>query len=381
MKINIASFGGRSHLLDTARELEKFGHTVRFYSYVPTKRAVKFGLKKECNYSFFYWALPFLFFFKVCSIFKLRSVHRYIYYLYKRMFDYITAWIMKPCDVFIGQSPMHVYSLKYAKKKYSAITILERGSVHVLEYIKAAEGNPALKGKTPMPKLYLDYDLEGYKHADYISIASMYQKRSFLEYNYPKEKLFVNPYGASLRQFYPTDKPTDDAYDVIFVGNWSYLKGCDLIVETIRRLNIRFLHVGSIIDLEFPKDINFTHINPVAQSELINYYKQAKVFILPSRTDGFGMVLSQAISCGLPIVCSKNTGAPDLKDFLDDKKWIIEMQEYTVDELGRCIKESLKLADTQPAGKRDYAGDALKDNLLWEAYGKRYNDFLTKINK
>jgi UDP:flavonoid glycosyltransferase YjiC (YdhE family) len=40
MKINIASFGGRSHLLDTARELEKFGHEVRFYSYVPSKRAI-----------------------------------------------------------------------------------------------------------------------------------------------------------------------------------------------------------------------------------------------------------------------------------------------------------------------------------------------------
>ena len=53
MIINIASFGGRTHMLDTARELEKFGHIVRFYSYVPTKRAMKFGLKKECSYSLY----------------------------------------------------------------------------------------------------------------------------------------------------------------------------------------------------------------------------------------------------------------------------------------------------------------------------------------
>lgn len=54
MVINIASFGGRTHMLDTARELARHGHTVRFYSYVPTKRAVRYGLPKECSFSYQY---------------------------------------------------------------------------------------------------------------------------------------------------------------------------------------------------------------------------------------------------------------------------------------------------------------------------------------
>ena len=41
MVINIASNWGRAHLLDIARELEKHGHTVRFYSVVPDKMAQK----------------------------------------------------------------------------------------------------------------------------------------------------------------------------------------------------------------------------------------------------------------------------------------------------------------------------------------------------
>ena len=48
MKITIAA-SHRFHLLDLARELASLGHEVRFYSYVPTKRAMKFGLKKETN--------------------------------------------------------------------------------------------------------------------------------------------------------------------------------------------------------------------------------------------------------------------------------------------------------------------------------------------
>lgn len=94
-------------------------------------------------------------------------------------------------------------------------------------------------------------------------------------------------------------------------------KGCDLIVEAIRKTNYSFIHVGSIKDVDFPQEKNFTHIDPVDQSKLIEYYNQAKVFILPSRQDGFGMVLSQALACNLPIIGSNNCGAPDLKKWLN----------------------------------------------------------------
>jgi glycosyltransferase involved in cell wall biosynthesis len=164
------------------------------------------------------------------------------------------------------------------------------------------------------------------------------------------------------------------------VGGWSYRKGCDLIVEAVRKLKLRLLHVGGIVDLEFPQDKNFTHHNSVNQWELVNYYAQAKVFVLPSREDGFGMVLSQALACGLPIVCSKDTGGRDLREYLDDKKWIIEMPEYTADCLADCIVQALQLAASQPAGIRNYAGDAIQ-NLTWEAYGKRYYEFLRKLTK
>jgi glycosyltransferase involved in cell wall biosynthesis len=164
------------------------------------------------------------------------------------------------------------------------------------------------------------------------------------------------------------------------VGGWSYRKGCDLIIEACKNFKVRFLHVGGIVDMEFPPDKNFTHIDSVDEMWLVQYYNQAKVFVLPSQEDGFGMVLSQALACGLPIVCSKNTGGRDLRNFLDDKKWIIEMQETTVECLVECIREALALADTQFEGKRDYAGDAIK-HLTWEAYGKRYSNFLHHITK
>ena len=56
LRIGIAT-SGRFHLLDLARELDALGVDVRFYSYVPRKRAQKFGLPPAVTLHL----LPFLF--------------------------------------------------------------------------------------------------------------------------------------------------------------------------------------------------------------------------------------------------------------------------------------------------------------------------------
>ena len=56
LRVGIAT-SGRFHLLDLARELDGLGVDVQFYSYVPQKRAEKFGLPGRCHVAL----LPFLF--------------------------------------------------------------------------------------------------------------------------------------------------------------------------------------------------------------------------------------------------------------------------------------------------------------------------------
>lgn len=365
MVINIASLGGRTHMLDTARELEKFGHTVRFYSYVPTKRAMQFGLKKECSYSLFLYAIPFLLLFKLFSRKKWNSL------LYQYAFDYLTAWYMKPCDVFIGQSPLHRYTLKYIKKKYNAIVILERGTSHILEFINILSSNPEYQKETRQVKL----DLEGYTYADYISVGAQHVLDSFIKYGYPKEKIFVNNYGFDYSQFYPTK--LEYQYDLLFVGGWSYRKGADLITKVCERKGYKFLHVGSILS-PFPQIKCMHHIDAVEQSELIKYYTQSKVFILPSREEGLAMVQLQAMACGLPLVCSPKSGGKDLKKYVTDSdNWIIEVNELTIEQLIIAIEKALSMSNKQ-TGIRCYAKEHMQE-ASWTGYGKRYNDFLINI--
>lgn len=52
--------------------------------------------------------------------------------------------------------------------------------------------------------------------------------------------------------------------------------------------------------------------------ELADHYRSADVFVFPSRTDTFGMVLVEAMACGLPIAAYRVTGPVDIvtRDFL-----------------------------------------------------------------
>lgn len=359
MKINIAS-PGRFHVMDLARELDKQGFDVRFYSFVPDKRAIKFGLRKKCNVSLFLFMWPFLILQRLFPSCKIITI---------KIQDWLTGLLMRRCDVLIAMSGNYVYTLRKAKSK-GAIVILERGSKHILEQKRILESIPSLKGKKPVPDINVKRELEGYDIADYISIASQHVLRSFVERGYPIEKLFVNPYGVDLYDFQP-EKVLKE-YDVVMIGGWNYRKGVDLLIEACKELGLSLLHVGGIGDMSFPKVDKFMHINPVDQKRLRLFYNKGKVFVLPSREEGMAMVQMQAIACGLPVVCSMHTGGKDIGDLTGMKDWIFEMEEYTVESLEVEIKKALEFSNTCDPAKLEL------DNLSWEAYGKRYREFLRK---
>ena len=375
-KINVFS-SGRFHVLDLSRELDKLGYDVRFYSYVPKKRCVKFGLRPECCKSLFWICLPMLAIRRVFSFTP--ALSRALNYLDTLYLDFWASLLMRKCDIFIGMSGVSVRTLKTAKRK-GAKVLLERGCKHILEQAKILSNIPVEKKKT-VPKVDIKRELLGYSLADYVVVPSDHARVSFEERGFEKSNLFQNPYGVDVGMFTPTIKSLDkNIYDVIIVGGWSYQKGVDLLAEVcLNILGVKLLHVGAIVDCPLPQHENFTHIDPVNQPLLQNYYAQAKTFALPSRQDGFGLVMVQAIACGLPVVCSKHTGGRDLRSFLSNKKWIVEMQEYNTEALASSIRQALLLYETMPDNVlRNYAGSAI-NQVTWEAYGKRYDAFIRSL--
>lgn len=370
MKINILS-PGRFHVCDLARELDKNRFDVKFYSFVPTKRAMRFGLPKHCSQSVIYFIAPFLFFEKILF----RKV-RFFNQLRIFVQDIFTSYYMRKCDILICMSGDFIHSPIKAKKNGSFV-ILERGSKHILEQKRILESIPSLKGKYPVPLANVKRELKGYEIADYIAIATQHVKDSFLNHHYPESKLFINPYGVDLSMFKPSLN-TQKKYDIIMVGNWCYRKGCDLIAKAIQETDYLFLHVGAIGDLDFPQDTRFTHIDSIDQALLISYYHQAKIFLLPSREEGLAMVQAQAIACNLPLIGSTDSGAVDLKQMVEHPEYIHIIKNYTPHDVQMAIEKALRSYESLTKNNVIYAGKAIQE-LTWEAYGKRYAEFIKVI--
>ncbi|MCX7856940.1 MAG: glycosyltransferase family 4 protein [Deltaproteobacteria bacterium] len=376
MKIAIVTTG-RFHVLDLARELSALGHEVAFYSYVPRKRALKFGLPQNCHRPLLPYVMPLVAALRVSS----GRIKRVLDHMLLTAVDYTVSLTLEPCDVFIGMSGLCVKSAISARKKYSAKILIERGSRHILSQKEILDNIPTpSKKKGSVPSYAVRRELKGYEIADVIVIPSKHVEESFLERGVPKNKLFRNPYGVDLTMFSPTPVPPLDPPTILFVGGWSYQKGCDILVNAWTRLNgVHLMHVGGISDASLPKAESFTHIDPVPQWKLMEYYSKAHVFVLPSRQEGLSLVMAQALACGLPVVCTDRTGGEDIKEMIGDSKWITVVPSDDVNALVDAIRKCLVLARKQ-RGLRDILGPG-REKLSWKAYGERYSNFLSNFNK
>lgn len=371
MKIAIAS-SGRFHLLDLARELELLGHEVTFYSMVPIKRGMYFGLSKKAQVSFFWPLLPFVILRKALPL----RMHHYV--------DSMTFWglntllilRLKPCDAFIAMSGIYLEALQYAKRKYGALIFVERGSEHILSQAQIMKGLKARGlADQDIPKSIIERELKCYELADQIVIPSIHVERSFIDNGAPRNRLFRNAYGVDLSMFPSTRSPGSSPVRLIFVGNWSYRKGVDILVKAWRALDgVELIHVGSIGDAPLPNLSSFTHYDPVDQTELSQYYGMAHVFVLASREEGMALVQVQALSCGLPLVCTDRSGGEDLREFVDEPNMIKVVPPDDVDALTEAIQKMIPIALSKK-GQRELMKD--KYSLSWKRAAMRYAEHLS----
>ena len=88
---------------------------------------------------------------------------------------------------------------------------------------------------------------------------------------------------------------------------------------------------------------NIQYIGTITDEELCNYYQRAKVFALPSLTEGVGMVALEAAGYGCEIVLT-NVGAP--KDYFQGRAALVD--PYSVDEIGQSVVSCLEKGYSQP---------------------------------
>ena len=117
---------------------------------------------------------------------------------------------------------------------------------------------------------------------------------------------------------YPNQEPDKSHVHkcVISVGRYAYQKGYDKLLESWRivqkkhldwTLHIYGSHDGSVGDYERLKDqIQQYHITNVilhqSTNDVYSCYAKSDFYVMSSRYESFGLVLIEAMSCGLPVV-------------------------------------------------------------------------------
>ncbi|MEW5759285.1 MAG: glycosyltransferase family 4 protein, partial [Candidatus Thermoplasmatota archaeon] len=184
--------------------------------------------------------------------------------------------------------------------------IVERASTHIeYQYKLLKEEYKRFNiNQEPIEPLVMKKSLLEYGEADYIFVPSEFAYNSFP--NELKHKLRLIPYGIDVKKFIP-NKKEHDKFTCLFIGDNAIRKGLHYLVQAWSELNLRNAKLIVKAHVELKKDIpNIEVINHV--EDITELYSKADVFILPSIEEGRALVVGEALSSGVPVIITPNTG-------------------------------------------------------------------------
>lgn len=191
--------------------------------------------------------------------------------------------------------------------------------------------------------------------ADQIVVASNFSAKSLEYYNKKKLNIKIIPYGSP-KQI--TDqinvRKINEKLKIIFAGRIVLSKGIQYLIQILNEIDLPWeLEIaGSIPEKPeetskklflFLKDPRCKFLGQISNDKLLQRMRNSHVFIFPSLYEGFGQVLLEAISCGLPIITTENTGGPDfIKNSVNGFITPIRDTKKTIDIL-QCLYDNEKL--------------------------------------
>lgn len=123
------------------------------------------------------------------------------------------------------------------------------------------------------------------------------------------------------------------------------------LIDAAIKYNFKLILAGSITEKDFipfrekiDANDNIQYFGRISDEELIDLYKRAKVFALPSLYEGVGMVAVEAAAYGADIVVT-NLGGP--KEYYGNMSFVVN--PYNVDEIGKAVLLAFKSETRQPA--------------------------------
>ncbi|MBB3033624.1 glycosyltransferase [Alteriqipengyuania lutimaris] len=161
-----------------------------------------------------------------------------------------------------------------------------------------------------------------------LHIANSHSQRDWLQ-DYaliPPARLTVAANGVDCDHFTPAERrETRDRLEVICAGQARSEKRVDMILRVAARIfaqpefdHVRFTYVGAGPMLEewqrLARELGIADRVHFAghQSDLLPFYREADLMVHAAERESFGLVLAEAMACGLPVVASAAAGPSEI---------------------------------------------------------------------
>lgn len=371
MKVTLST-KGRFQAFNLACELQKQGFLAKLLTSLPRSRAQRFGVDPALTESILaVEVLDRLWGRMPSAVNRVYSPQFVLCELYDK---WARRRIPAGTDLFVGWSSFALRSMRVAKAR-GATTVVERASSHMLYQQRVLDEE---FGRLGVPLTWdarvIEKTLIEYEEADFISVPSAYARDTFLEFGVPSAKIVQVPYGVDLSQFSPLPKE-DDVFRVLFCGGLTIRKGVHYLLQAFHELELRdaeLLLVGNLSEEITPflskyGAANVVHKDPVPFHHLPRIYAQGSVFCLPSLEEGLALVQAQAMACGLPVICSENTGGRDiLRDGIDG--YIVPIRDVA------ALKQKILLLYENPEVRLQMgrsARERVSSGFSWAEYGTK----------
>ncbi|MTK65005.1 MAG: glycosyltransferase family 4 protein [Methanobacterium sp.] len=210
-----------------------------------------------------------------------------------------------------------------------------------------------------------------------------------------ESKLDIIPFGVDTSFYKPLSVIKDEeSFQILSVGYLIERKGFIYLISSIKEVlkehkNIKLKIVGSgpqeqqikdhISKLKLEDHVEI-HGN-ITDEELLNMYNSSNLFILPSivdsqgNTEGLGVVLIEAMACGLPVIGSNIGG---ITDIIQDGENGLLVNQKDVFGLSKSI---IKLIENPNLREKISLNGykSVKANFTWEVIAKQYDHLYKNV--
>ncbi len=129
---------------------------------------------------------------------------------------------------------------------------------------------------------------------------------------------------------------------------------------------------SEIAKLEIQEQVRF--VGSINDSDKWKFFANADLFVLPSYSENFGIVVAEALAAGIPVIAT--TGTP----------WSVLNEQHlgwqvapTVEGIQSALEQALRMGEAEAKSIAERAKIYSNENYCWRNVGREMRDFYTRF--